>query len=56
MNHCQTKIGARMLRSSILQPLYDTEALKKRINCVSTLVKQPELLLSVQVSSSQLRD
>lgn len=49
MNNCKTKIGARLLRSSILQPIFHLESLQKRVKCVEELVGEPEILLSVQV-------
>ncbi|KAG5871912.1 hypothetical protein JTB14_025004 [Gonioctena quinquepunctata] len=49
LNHCQTKIGARTLRSIILQPPCGVEYIEKRLNCVDELVKHPEGLSQLQM-------
>ncbi|XP_076262167.1 uncharacterized protein LOC143197513 [Rhynchophorus ferrugineus] len=48
MNRCLTKVGARNLRSIILQPFYSVKKIEERLNCVSELISHPDLLLSIQ--------
>ncbi|KAH1025378.1 hypothetical protein HUJ05_010113 [Dendroctonus ponderosae] len=48
MNRCLTRIGTRNLRSIILQPLYSSEKINERLDCVEELIRNPGILLSVQ--------
>ncbi|XP_074040955.1 uncharacterized protein isoform X2 [Leptinotarsa decemlineata] len=54
LNHCQTKIGARTLRSIILQPPCDVNLITDRLNCVDELAKHPEALSSLRVLLQKL--
>lgn len=49
LNKCFTKVGTRTLRSAILQPLYDVQLIEERLNCVTELVNNREMALSLQV-------
>ncbi|XP_050297732.1 uncharacterized protein LOC126737078 isoform X2 [Anthonomus grandis grandis] len=48
MNRCLTRVGSRNLRSIILQPLYFNDKIDERLDCVQELIKNPEILISVQ--------
>ncbi|XP_049817056.1 uncharacterized protein LOC109604910 [Aethina tumida] len=48
LNKCFTKVGTRTLRSAILQPLYDVQLIEERLNCVTELVNNREMALSLQ--------
>ncbi|CAG9812751.1 unnamed protein product [Phaedon cochleariae] len=49
LNHCQTKIGARMLRSIILQPPFKAEYIENRLRCVDELIENKDMLTCIQV-------
>ncbi|XP_015838166.1 mutS protein homolog 4 isoform X2 [Tribolium castaneum] len=48
LNHCVTRVGARLLRSTILQPPFSRTNIDKNLQCVSELIKHPQVLLSIQ--------
>lgn len=54
LNHCQTKIGARTLRSAILQPPCNAPDIESRLNCVQELIENRHMLTAVQVHNVQL--
>ncbi|RZC37285.1 mutS protein -like 4-like [Asbolus verrucosus] len=49
LNYCSTKIGARLLRSTILQPPCLPAIIEQTTRCVTELIKHPQMLLSIQV-------
>lgn len=49
LNYCLTKIGARTLRSSILQPSSSVREIETRLDCVEELIKNPEILNLLKV-------
>ncbi|CAG9831152.1 unnamed protein product [Diabrotica balteata] len=51
---CYTKIGKRKLRSWILQPPSRISYIEERLDCVGELMKNPELLPSVQIMLQKL--
>ncbi|XP_044253002.1 mutS protein homolog 4-like isoform X2 [Tribolium madens] len=48
LNNCVTGVGARLLRSTILQPPASPTIIDKNLQCVSELMKHPQMLLSIQ--------
>lgn len=48
LNRCFTKIGARTLRSAILQPLFNISYINERLDCVERLNNNKNMLYSVQ--------
>lgn len=49
LNHCYTKIGARTLRSAILQPPCTVPDVESRLDCVQEMLEVPQMLAAVQV-------
>lgn len=49
LNHCLTKIGARTLRSAILQPPCNAPDIEARLDCVQELIDNYHMLTAVQV-------
>lgn len=56
MNHCQTAMGYRLLRTTILQPLLHKETIEARLNCVDELVNNESLFYSVKESLKNVPD
>lgn len=48
LNHCLTRIGKRTLRSTVLQPPCSVPDIETRLDCVTELVKKPEMLAALQ--------
>ncbi|GJQ80916.1 hypothetical protein Trydic_g4733 [Trypoxylus dichotomus] len=48
LNYCLTKIGARTLRATILQPPCSIPDIEARLECVTELKKNSDMLMSVQ--------
>ncbi|XP_075217932.1 mutS protein homolog 4-like [Lycorma delicatula] len=48
LNHCSTVSGRRCLRANILQPPYNHQVTEMRLNCVTELVEDPNLLASLK--------
>ncbi|CAH0563731.1 unnamed protein product [Brassicogethes aeneus] len=48
LNKTFTRIGARTLRSAILQPLHEVNRIEERLECIGELIGCPEMLISVQ--------
>jgi DNA mismatch repair protein MSH4 len=48
MNHVQTAMGARILRTSILQPHNDIVTIEGRLDCVQELVVNENLFFAIQ--------
>jgi len=51
-----TPMGARLMRSRILAPLTDREAIDARLDAVATLVDAPSVLAALQASLDGVRD
>jgi DNA mismatch repair ATPase MutS len=49
LNKCITSLGKKLLRTSLLQPLYNKTIINKRIESVVELVSNPSLLIKLQV-------
>ncbi|CAH1101190.1 unnamed protein product [Psylliodes chrysocephalus] len=54
LNHCYTKMGTRMLRSWILQPLFNISYIQARLDCVDELMKNQEVLSHLQILLQKL--
>lgn len=48
LNHCKTRLGSRMLRSTILQPPNQLEEIESRLDCVEELLKCPEKQIALR--------
>lgn len=49
LNEAQTPMGARFLRSNILQPMTDAEALKHRYDALEELTTREEMFFGVRL-------
>lgn len=49
LNNCYTRIGERALRTLLLQPPFVTSIILERQQCVTSLMRHPEKLQSIQV-------
>ncbi|KAI5966880.1 MSH4 [Candida pseudojiufengensis] len=56
LNRCTTKMGQRLLRTSILQPLTDIESIKLRLESVNELTSQENILITIKTKLKQLSD
>jgi len=59
LNSCQTAAGKRLLRSNLLEPMTDVEAIRQRLDAVEELASRPTDLhqpIKVRKHSHQLTD
>ncbi|KAI5950888.1 MSH4 [Candida jiufengensis] len=56
INKCTTKMGQRLLRTSILQPLTDVEDIKLRLESVTELKNEDQILFCIKSKLKQLSD
>ena len=53
LNYCQTAAGSRLLRSNLLEPLTDCEAINQRLDAIEELASRPtDLFQPVKVPIS----
>lgn len=50
LNHCITKIGARTLRATILQPPCSIPDIEARLDCITELMEHTDMLAAIQVN------
>lgn len=48
LNKCTTKMGQRLLRTSIIQPLMNVDSIKLRLESVTELLSQENILLAIK--------
>lgn len=48
LNYTKTKAGSKMLRSNLLQPLYDLEKIELRLEAVDSLIQDQSFLIDLQ--------
>jgi DNA mismatch repair ATPase MutS len=56
LNFCQTAAGKRLLRSNLLEPMTDVEAIRQRLDAVEELTSRPTDLhqpIKVRIQSHQ---
>ncbi|EMG49034.1 hypothetical protein G210_0295 [Candida maltosa Xu316] len=56
LNHCVTKMGQRMLRASVLQPLTHENSIKLRLDSVHELMTNEDILINIRSQMKQTRD
>ena len=56
LDRTQTPMGARKLRSWILQPLRDVTELNRRQQMIADLLQEPDLLASIRAELKSIRD
>ena len=56
LDRTETSMGARKLRTWILQPLRDVAELQRRQQMIADLLQEPDLLASIRVELKSIRD
>jgi DNA mismatch repair protein MSH4 len=56
LNHTKTALGARLLRSNLLQPPSDVETISLRLDCVAELIEKEDLYFNLQDVLSRFLD
>ncbi|KAG7664878.1 MSH4 [[Candida] subhashii] len=56
LNHSVTKMGKRILRASILQPLTDVPSIKLRLETVQELISNEDILISIRTQLKKFHD
>lgn len=56
LNHCSTKMGARLLKNNVLQPSTDRGKLEKRWEAVTELSTREDLFFATKTALKQLPD
>ncbi|MES1922641.1 MutS protein msh4, partial [Bonamia ostreae] len=56
MNKCKTRMGARLLRANLFQPLNDLRTLEARLEAVESLATEESLLSQIGEKTGELCD
>jgi len=56
LNDTLTPMGARFLRTNILQPSIDIEKLQTRLDAIDELIQNPDMFASVREGMFEYRD